>query len=134
MKIRTRQAIGKQNRARGQAFERTVAKELAKVWPEARRNLSQTRTAKKEGGDILGVPMYVEVKSGKRVNLDDVWSRAFADHIRSVVRTGQTGEPIVVYKDGRDVMVMGYASINNVRVHARVKLSEWLRVHKDPLF
>ena len=125
MKIRTRQAIGKQNRARGQAFERTVAKELAKVWPEARRNLSQTRTAKKEGGDILYAGGYfVECKSSKKVDPFSAWEAAFEDN--------ETPGPVVlVYRDGRTLMaclvvVTGATSSPLRHVLGCVRLSSWL--------
>lgn len=115
---RTRQAIGRQNRARGQAFERLVAKELAKVWPEARRNLSQVRTAKREGGDILGVPYHVECKSGK-ANLSTAWDQASSDNL--------VGLPtVVVYRSGRRLMVHLLAQVNERICMASVRLDDWL--------
>ena len=56
---------GKGRRAKGAAFERDVANRFREVWPGAERNIAQTRTAAKEGGDVLGVPFHVECKKGR---------------------------------------------------------------------
>lgn len=123
-KQRTKQAIGRQNRARGQAFERLVAKELAKVWPEARRNLSQTRTAKKEGGDILGTPHFWECKSGQ-------WSLS-ADLAKARVEAADHGQVAhIVYRDGHRLMVycrahIGMAQPGRPSVPIHVALDHYL--------
>lgn len=65
---RTRSAIGRQNRARGQAFEREVAKLLRSLWPDAERNIAQARTARREGCDVEGTPWWVECKSGRGID------------------------------------------------------------------
>jgi len=120
MKKRTKSAIGKQNRKRGQDFERLVAKELAKVWPEARRNLSQTRTAKKEGGDILGVPFHAECKSGKRVDLRTAWAQA-------VVDSGDSMRAVVLYKEGRQLMAMCMMPVSSLlSVFPRMPLHDYI--------
>jgi len=56
---------GKGRRNKGAAFEREVAEMLRPVWPAARRNLSQTRTAKVEGGDVQNThPFHIKCKRG----------------------------------------------------------------------
>lgn len=118
-KTRTRQAIGRQNRARGQAFEREVAKALAAVWPEARRNLSQVRTAKKEGGDILGTPIYWECKSGKNPDLAAAWAQAMDD-------SGTNRPMAIVYRRGRSLMVYSVVQVRSTLMLGHVTLSNFL--------
>jgi hypothetical protein len=56
---------GKGRRDKGASFEREVAEMLRPIWPAARRNLSQTRTAKVEGGDVQNThPFHIECKRG----------------------------------------------------------------------
>jgi len=119
MKGRTKSAIGKQNRKRGQDFERLVAKELAKVWPEARRNLSQTRTAKKEGGDILGTPYFVECKSSKKADLLDAYGRAVGEN-------PGPGTSVVIYRAGHSLMVFGPVEVLGWGCEGSITLESWL--------
>ena len=86
---RSRSAIGRQNRARGHAFEREVAELLRAVWPDAERNLAQARTAKREGCDVEGTPWWIECKSGKGID----WRAALEQAERD--------------SDGRTVVVIG---------------------------
>lgn len=59
---------GKRSRNKGATGERECVHFWKDVWPDVRRNLSQTR----EGGyDLLGTPYTIEVKRGKRPN---VWA------------------------------------------------------------
>ena len=107
--MRTRSAIGKHSRRKGVRFELDVAEALRAVYPEARRNLSQSRTARREGGDILGVPFHVECKAGARIDLDAALAQAEADtiggmspmHLRCVVVAKQDRKPAVVYARAR---------------------------------
>lgn len=126
-KPRTKQAIGKQNRKRGQDFERVVARELAKVWPEARRNLSQTRTAKKEGGDILGTPFWIETKSGKRVDVAAAWRQAAID-------SQELLPACVIYKSGRTLMAYTLAEYEGRDVRVAMTLGDWLACLTPPAF
>ena len=71
--------MGKRSRDKGANWERKVAKILANIWPEARRNLSQSRSARREGGDILGTPFHVECKAEKRVDVNAAWRQAQRD-------------------------------------------------------
>lgn len=71
--------MGKRSRDKGANWERKVAKILATIWPEARRNLSQSRSARREGGDILGTPFHIECKAEKRVDVNAAWRQAQRD-------------------------------------------------------
>lgn len=71
--------MGKRSRDKGANWERKVAKILANIWPEARRNLSQSRSARREGGDILGTPFHIECKAEKRVDVNAAWRQAKRD-------------------------------------------------------
>lgn len=55
-------------RRKGHNFEREIARRLRERWPEAKRGF-QTRGGTKEAADVVGVPLRVECKHGKRPNL-----------------------------------------------------------------
>lgn len=78
-KKRTPAAIGRQNRARGGAYERWVAKQLAAVFPGARRGIGQARS----GGDVPDVegcaPYWVQCKSTRAPNLFAALEQAEAE-------------------------------------------------------
>lgn len=80
--------MGKRSRDKGANWERKVAKILANIWPEARRNLSQSRSARREGGDILGTPFHVECKAEKRVDVNAAWRQAQRDAFDKPGRDG----------------------------------------------
>ena len=92
--MRTKQAIGRQSRAHGHAWEREVAEVLKVIWPAAVRNLSQTRSASKEGCDILGTPFWVEAKAGRKVDVKAAWKQAEADRMDHELR--QPMRPILL--------------------------------------
>lgn len=71
--------MSKRSRDKGKRGEREAVELLKEVWPDCRRNLSQSRTAKAEGPDILGTgPYHFEVKRGsvKNCNLRNAWIQA----------------------------------------------------------
>lgn len=55
-------------RRKGASFERELAARWrdSGLYPDARRNLSQSRSAAREGGDVLGTPWHVEAKHEAR--------------------------------------------------------------------
>lgn len=67
------------SRTKGAAYERQIVHVLSAIWPAARRNLSQTRGARREGGDVLGTPYHVECKHKRALSLDDALAQAEAD-------------------------------------------------------
>ena len=59
--------IGRASRRKGKAGEREAAEFWREFYPEARRN-NQTRGARQEGADIVGVPgWWPEIKRVKRI-------------------------------------------------------------------
>lgn len=58
--------MGKYQRDKGHNFEREVANALKPLYPDARRNLSQSRDG---GDDVLGTPFTIECKVGKAPSL-----------------------------------------------------------------
>lgn len=70
--------IGKRSRAKGQTFERLVAKHLQAVFPEAKRGIGQARSAK-EVSDIEGTPWWLELKHRKGVDVPGAMRQAEGD-------------------------------------------------------
>ena len=90
---------GAGRRAKGAAFEREVADALRRIWPDARRNLSQTRSAAQEGGDILDVgPYHVECKRGV-ATIQSAMRQACADSANATAAQGNI--PVVVSRQDR---------------------------------
>jgi hypothetical protein len=91
---------GKGRRTKGAAFERYVAWLMRRIFPSAERTIAQTRSAKREGGDVLNCgPYHVEAKHGTAT----VYSA-----MRQAERDCAAGRtPIVVSKPngGREVYV-----------------------------
>jgi len=78
-RVRTRSQIGKSSCRKGKDFERQIVHAISCLWPEARRNISQSRGARREGGDILGTPYFIECKHKRALSLDDALAQAEAD-------------------------------------------------------
>lgn len=84
--------MGASQRRKGHAFERWVARELRKLWPQARRGY-QSRGGGAEASDVEGTPFHVECKRGKRPSPRAALEQAKAD---------TDGRPVVcVIKDDR---------------------------------
>jgi hypothetical protein len=114
MAKRSRSAIGRQNRARGGAYERWVAAKFKPVFPGARRGIGQARS----GGDVPDVehcgPYWVQCKSEKSPNLitalkqsqDEMFTRRLQSHSPSPYtvpiavgrRTGRGEDDVVALK------------------------------------
>ena len=118
---RTRSAIGRQNRARGQAFEREVAKLLRAVWPDAERNIAQARTAKREGCDVEGTPWWVECKSGRGIDWRSALEQAErdTDGRRCVVIGRERGKRVLM-------VCLRYLSPFGSRPCVRMTLGDWM--------
>jgi hypothetical protein len=69
---RSRSQNAKRSRSKGAAWEREIATMLAPLWPQSdvRRNLSQSRSARREGGDVIGSPFHIEAKVGAHPNVE----------------------------------------------------------------
>lgn len=79
-------------RAKGHAFERQIAAEMRRIWPNAKRGF-QARGGGQEQADVEGTPFHLECKHGKKVNVRAAMAQAIAD------TNGRT--PVVVFKDDR---------------------------------
>jgi hypothetical protein len=55
---------GKKNRAKGVTFERTFAKSIRDIWPNAKRLFGQAREGD-ECPDVGGTPFWLELGNGK---------------------------------------------------------------------
>jgi hypothetical protein len=136
---RTKSQNGKRSRSKGHAWERAVSDALRAIWPDARRNLSQTRSARREGPDILGVPqgLWIECKCGgpaarPHVALENAAVDAVAQQrgTSEVLIVGKPDrlEPYVYGHLGTIAGLCGYApSTRAVDLYARVPLSEFIR-------
>lgn len=84
---------GAGRRAKGAAYEREIADALRPIWPYARRNLSQTRSAAREGGDVIGVaPYHVECKRG---------AATIQSAMRQAARDCGAAVPVVISRQDR---------------------------------
>ncbi len=98
---RTRSQNAKRSRSKGAAWERDLAAMLQPLWPQSdvRRNLSQSRGARREGGDILGTPFHVEAKCGANPDLEAALVQGERDAAGSVpvlvVSKRDRHEPVV---------------------------------------
>lgn len=102
---RTRSQNGRRSRTKGHAWERDVAAIFAAIYPDrdVRRNIAQSRTAKREGADILGLPWWVECKVGATLDLRSALAQAEAD------------------SDGRPALVVAKQDRREAVVHARLR-------------
>lgn len=134
---RTRSQAGKLARAKGAQFERDVVNAFKAVWPEARRNLSQTRTARREGADVLGVPFWAELKCGKRIDLDEALAQAERDALGMTFATGSSAPLVaqlrcivIAKRDRHAPIVYGRASVVCGAASASLRVSclleDWL--------
>lgn len=109
---RTSAAIGRQNRARGGAYERYVAKQMTHAFPGARRGIGQARS----GGDVPDVegcgPYWIQCKSTRAPNLfaalaqaeDELNMRRLQQHaacpysvpLAVARRTGRSGDVVAM--------------------------------------
>lgn len=65
-------------RIKGHSFERRVANDLKRFFPDAKRGF-QTRGGGKEQADIIGTPFHIECKHHKKVNLYAALNQATDD-------------------------------------------------------
>lgn len=69
--------MAKKSREKGKRGERAAAKELAMLFPGAKRNHSQADGA--DDSDVRGVPLWVEVKVGKAPPIQAAMEQARRD-------------------------------------------------------
>lgn len=124
---------GAGRRAKGAAFEREIADALRRIWPDARRNLSQTRSAKQEGGDILDVaPYHVECKRGA-ATIQSAMRQACADSQGATAAQGNI--PVVVSRQDRGqtlvTMLLDDWLALVVRSHSDDALKQIVEMAKD---
>jgi len=100
--MRTASQNGKRSRDKGHAWEREVAILLRPIWPDAERNIAQSRTAKREGCDVEKTPYWIECKVGAVINLAAAYAQAEAD------------------SDGREVIVIAKADRRRPVVYGNV--------------
>ncbi|MCP4677703.1 MAG: hypothetical protein GY854_19740 [Deltaproteobacteria bacterium] len=80
------------SRQKGHSFEREVASELRKIFPEARRGLQYQDGPTPP--DVTGTPFHVECKRGRRPNPRAALKQAINDAAPGVV-------PVAVIRDDR---------------------------------
>lgn len=69
--------MGALSRRKGAEYERRIARLFREAFPDAKRELSQTRSGS-EGADVANVPWWVECKHHKgRVDVDAAYAQAF---------------------------------------------------------
>ena len=138
--MRTKSQNGRRSRTKGAAFEREVARLLATVWPDSRRNLSQSR--KGEGGDVLGTPYHVEIKCGARIDLDGALAQAERDALGCVFAGGRLAPPVaalqcivIAKRDRHAPIVYGRACVvaKGATSHLRITclLEDWIAEQKS---
>lgn len=84
---------GKHSRNKGANFERWVANELKRIWPDAKRGLQQTRDSA-EAPDVTGTLYWIECKRGKKVNYRAALKQAEGVCDKQI--------PVVIAKDDRE--------------------------------
>jgi hypothetical protein len=67
-------------RTKGHTFERKIANDLKKFFPDAKRGF-QTRGGGKEQADVIGTPFHIEAKHHAKLNMMDAYYQAVADAI-----------------------------------------------------
>lgn len=98
MAKRTRSQNGRRSRAKGAQWERDVVNMLRAIYPGASRNLAQTRSAAREGPDILGTPFWCELKCGGPAAYP---ARAFADAVHDRNLAGSDLPVLIIGKEDR---------------------------------
>jgi hypothetical protein len=68
--------MGSFSKEKGKRGERRAVKILKKLWPQARRSANQANGAYMP--DVIGIPMWAEVKEGLCPNIWQAWEQA--DH------------------------------------------------------
>lgn len=88
---------GTRSREKGAEYERKIVKKLREAgFVSAKRNLSQSRTAKAEGPDIVGVPgVWLELCHAKEAYPEKKHAQAVAD---ADAWLGDRGRPVVVWR------------------------------------
>lgn len=84
-------------RAKGHAWERSVAAMMRQLWPHARRGVDQCQN----GGvlpDVTGTPFWVECKIGRRTNIKAAVEQACEER----ERVGSDLTPVIVTKDDHE--------------------------------
>jgi hypothetical protein len=129
--MRTKSQNAKRSRTKGAAFEREVARLLSTVWPDSRRNLSQSR--KGEGGDVLGTPYHFELKCGASIDLDGALAQAERDALGCVFAGGRLAPPIgalkcivIAKKDRHQPIVYGRACVVVAGATSHIRISALL--------
>jgi hypothetical protein len=77
-------------RKKGHDFERWVANQLRRVFPDAKRGLGQTRDGS-DVPDVQGTPYWWEAKVGQRPNIQKAVQQALDASL-----AGGDGRPVVV--------------------------------------
>ena len=129
--MRTKSQNGKRSRNKGAAFERAVSAMLATVWPDSRRNLSQSR--KGEGGDVLGTPYHFELKCGATIDLDGALAQAERDALGCVFAGGRLAPPVaalqcivIAKRDRHAPIVYGRACVVVAGATSHIRISALL--------
>lgn len=81
---------GKTAVEKGKAYERKIVNVLKAAGIECKRNVAQSRSAKREGCDIEGTPWWIELTHAKAADPEAKWEQAFAD------QDGGDMRPIIV--------------------------------------
>lgn len=89
--------MSKTSRTKGQAGEREAAALLAKLYPDAKRTLSQARGGC-EACDVDGTPWFVEVKRDRCVNPAAALRKATAE----AVEAADERPALVMYRRDRE--------------------------------
>lgn len=116
---RTKAQAGKLAVTKGKAFERSVVRILRDAGLDVRRNVSQSRSAKREGPDILGIPVWLELCHSKQADPRKKWDQALADQTYSHAPS-YTWPIVVVWK--RDGMR---------EIQASATLGEWCAMEAE---
>lgn len=67
--------MGRMQRVKGSTFERKIANELRRWFPEAKRGIGQTRSGG-DAPDVEGCPWWIECKHRKSVNVNAAYAQA----------------------------------------------------------
>lgn len=114
-------SVGARNRRKGKTFERVVAKELKKVYPEARRGYWQSRlkqSGRGEACDVEGTPWWVECKARKNFSFRQTLEQCLQskDHRPNLIifKLDKIANPYAVMRLDELIPVLALAESGNV--------------------
>jgi hypothetical protein len=108
---RTHQQMGKRSREKGVKYEQWVARQLAVVYPTAKRGIGQARRAD-EVPDVEGTPWWVETKHNRCAKIQTAYKQAVTARAKSPSVYRRAPILVVTRDDGsEDLATLPFAEL-----------------------